>query len=42
VIATCSDVRKWARANGYPVGKRGRIPKVLWEDYLERHPEASN
>jgi hypothetical protein len=42
MIATCADVRKWARAMGIPVGARGRIQQVLWNDYLERHPEASN
>jgi hypothetical protein len=42
MIATPADVRKWARANGLPVGERGKIQQVLWDQYLERHPEASN
>lgn len=42
MIATTKDVRDWARKMGIPVGKRGRLSAVLWQDYLERHPEAHN
>lgn len=30
-----ADVREWARANGYEVSDRGRIPKRILEAYEE-------
>lgn len=30
-----ADVREWARANGYEVSDRGRIPKHVMEAYEE-------
>jgi len=43
MIATAKDVRAWAQENYvYPVNPRGRVPKHIWDAYLEVHPEASN
>jgi len=36
--ASPSDVRAWARRNGYEVGARGRLPADVWEAYrLAQH-----
>lgn len=32
------DIRSWARANGYPVGKRGRIPTDIVDKYKQALP----
>ncbi|MFE6766682.1 histone-like nucleoid-structuring protein Lsr2 [Streptomyces sp. NPDC057689] len=34
-------VRVWARANGYLVNDRGRIPAAIREAYAEEHPRAA-
>lgn len=31
-------IREWAKDNGYEVGQRGRLPKVLIVNYLMAHP----
>lgn len=31
------DVRKWAKENGVPVGKRGRIDRSVKVAYLKSH-----
>lgn len=31
-----SSVRAWARANGYDVGDRGRVPRTVWDAYAAR------
>jgi hypothetical protein len=35
--ATPSEVRTWAAANGFPVGKRGHLPKDVIEAFNRRH-----
>ena len=42
MIATDKDVRAWARKLDLRVGQRGKVRRVIWEAYLETHPEASN
>ena len=34
-VVDLADVRAWARANGYEVSDRGRIPKAIMEAYDE-------
>lgn len=31
-------VRAWAKANGYEIGRRGRIPREVRRAYLAAHP----
>ena len=38
---TDSDIRRWAKAQGIPVGIRGRVQDKLRQAYLETHPEAT-
>lgn len=34
------DIREWAKANGYIVGDRGRVPKLVRENYEAAMREA--
>jgi len=34
-----ADIRKWAKANGYPVGDRGRIAAEIKEAYSNQTKE---
>lgn len=38
--ATPAVVRAWARANGYEVGVRGRLPAPVFEAYARAHADA--
>ena len=35
-----AQVRAWAKANGYEVGEKGRIPKEVQDAYDEAHPTS--
>jgi len=35
--ANAKQVRAWAKANGYDIGDRARIPGKVWEDYEAAH-----
>lgn len=34
-----SEVRTWAKENGYEVGERGRIERPVYDAYLAAHAE---
>lgn len=40
--APADVVRAWARANGIPVGDRGRVPTKLRERYLTANPTPTH
>ena len=39
---TPAVIRTWARANGWEVGVRGRLPAPLLEAYAAAHPDDSH
>ena len=41
-MATQAEMRAWLRANGYPVGKRGRIRGSLVAAYQAAHSEGAH
>lgn len=40
MTATTTDVRAWARQNGYDIGGKGRIPSAVQEHYDREHDPA--
>lgn len=38
---TNTDLRKWANANGFNIGERGRFEEKLYEAYYAAHPDAN-
>lgn len=40
-IVPASEVRAWARANGWQVGVRGLLPGYVWTAYFAAHPVTS-
>jgi cobaltochelatase CobS len=41
-MATDHEMREWARANGYQVGERGRLPERVIDAYHIAHPDNVN
>jgi hypothetical protein len=37
-MSTAADIRTWAKANGVPVGTRGRLDHGVKVAYLKAHP----
>jgi hypothetical protein len=38
-MASTTDVRAWALEEGYDVKARGNLPKLVWEQYAQAHPD---
>ena len=39
--ATVSEVRAWARSNGFDIGDRGRLPAEVWDAWDAAAPKAT-
>ena len=40
-LQATEDIRAWAKGHGYKVGKRGRLPKDILEEYGAAHAERA-